>query len=144
MAVSKRGIFGEIGAIQPLTCGSSISEASVVTGSVGGSLFEWDVASGTCTKKVAGHTRCITSISSNSDSFVTSGKDGFVKIWNSELIIVNAFEMGSSVCSARSDVTGSKVLAALSCGELKEIVVDSEFSSVVVTSHRNTYARGGE
>ena len=139
---SRRGIFGEEGAIQPLTCGASISDSAVVTGSVGGSLFEWDVATATCTKKVAGHTRCVNSLSANNGVFVTSGKDGFVKIWNGDLMNVSAFEMGSSVCSANGDIGGKKVLAALVTGELKEIVIDSEFSSVIVKSHRNVYARG--
>jgi len=144
----KKGVFGENGQIQPMTCGVGSSNGSIVTGSVGGSLFVWDVATASVVETKPGHTKCVTSISGGDGGFVTSGKDGFVKIWSNELMNLNAFDMGSPVWSAGGDTSGSKVLCGLASGELKEIVVDSEFSSVIVESHRNVYGKlsedGGE
>jgi WD40 repeat protein len=82
---SKKGVYGTEGSIQPLTCGAMMAKGRCVTGTVGGSLFEWDVATGTVVKKVIAHTGCVTSVSGvKSGGVLSSGKDGFVKMWTSE------------------------------------------------------------
>jgi len=143
---SKDGSFGEVGGMQPQTCGVCTKPGqTVVTGSVGGSLFEWDVATATVVGKVTAHTRCITSISGGDGGFITTGKDGFVKVWLAEgMMNISSFELGGVVNRACSDKSGAKILAALSNGQLKEIVVDSELACVIVSSHRNVYGNIAE
>ncbi|GMH72372.1 hypothetical protein TrRE_jg9544, partial [Triparma retinervis] len=141
---SRSGRFGKEGGVQPLTCGASLKAGVVVTGTVGGSVMEWDVKECKVVKKTIAHTQCVTSISKipGGGGVVTSGKDGFVKIFDGSMASVNSFEVGGVCLAAAVDCRGSKLLAGLSSGSLKEIVVDSGYAGVLVEGSRGSWGKG--
>ncbi len=140
---SKKGTFGSEGTVQPLTCGAQLKPGSFVTGTVSGTVFEWDVASASVSKKVTAHTKCVTSVTSVAGGgFVSSGKDGFVKLWNTELMNIAAFDVGAVCLSAACDLKSTKLLAGLSSGELKEIVIDSGFIGPLVSGAKGVWPKG--
>jgi WD40 repeat protein len=141
--MSKKGTFGTEGSIQPLTCGAMLGEGSFASGTVGGSIFQWDIESGTVVKKVTAHVSSVTSLSAvQGGGLVSSGKDGMVKQWNLELMNVNAFDVGGVALGAACDLKSTKLLACVSTGELKEIVVDSGFIGTVVSGAKSVWCRG--
>ena len=140
---SKKGKFGKDGGIQPLTCGASLKGGVVVTGTVGGSILEWDVKEFKVVKKTMAHTQCVTSVSKiNGGGIVTSGKDGTVKIFDGAMGSVAGFEVGGVCYSAAVDCKGTKLLAAVSDGSLKEIVVDSGYIGVLVEGSKGFWGKG--
>ena len=139
---SKRGKFGKEGSMQPLTCGASLKPGVVVTGGVGGSVMEWDIAECKVVKKVLAHTACVTSICQvNGGGCVTSGKDGYVKLFNDEMTNLSSFEVGGVCLAAACDFKGAKLLAGLTNGSLKEIVVDSGSVSTIVEGSKGVWAK---
>jgi len=140
---SKKGTFGGEGSLQPLTCGAMLKSGVFVSGTVGGSLFVWDIATGVVSKKIDAHVKCVTSVSAVAGGgILSSGKDGMVKLWNTELMNVNAFDVGGVCLGAAGDLKNTKLLCAMSSGDLKEIVVDSGFVGIVVSGAKSVWAKG--
>ncbi|GMI13574.1 hypothetical protein TrLO_g7993, partial [Triparma laevis f. longispina] len=138
---SKKGKFGSEGSVQPLTCGTSVGSGKVVTGGVGGSLMEWDVNTCTVVRKVLAHTKCVTSVSSVAGGgCVTSGKDGFVKVFNDQLSNLSSFDVGGVCLGAGVDGKTTKLLAGMSGGGVKEVVVDSGYVGLLIDGGRGVWS----
>ncbi|GMH54311.1 hypothetical protein TrST_g10520 [Triparma strigata] len=142
---SKKGKFGSEGSVQPLTCGTSVGAGKIVTGGVGGSLMEWDVATCTVARKIIAHTKCVTSVSSVAGGgCVTSGKDGFVKVFNDQLMNVSSFDVGGVCLGAGVDGKTTKLLAGMSSGGVKEVVVDSGYVGLLIDGAKGVWSKGDE
>ena len=87
---SSRGIFGTVGKVQPMLCGAAL-HTKFITGTVSGHLYCW---SGRKLEKIIrAHEKGINAIHASPGGLVTGGKDGFVKIWASNLEHLKSYDL---------------------------------------------------
>ena len=132
---SSRGIFGTIGKVQPMLCGASVG-SKFVSGTVSGHLYVW--AGRKLEKIIRAHERGINAVHSSAGGLVTGGKDGFVKIWATNLEHLKSYDLkeanvqpmdlGVRSVFASLDANGraiTKVLVGTKGSEIYEIAMKS-------------------
>ena len=127
-----RGYFGRRGKVQPLTCACSIRQL-IVTGTVSGHLYTWDQEKRTILQAIKAHSSTVNAIIARTtlkgDFFVTGGKDGVIKLWNTSMHCIKAFNMtearppprDSKVRSVSINDVGNTILVGTQGSELFEI-----------------------
>jgi microtubule-associated protein-like 6 len=132
---SSKGLFGTTGKVQPMLCGAPCG-TKFITGTVSGHLYVW--VGRKLEKIVRAHERCINAICSNAGGLVTGGKDGFVKVWATNLEHLKSYDLneasvlpldvGVRSVYAALDVTGkfiTKILVGTKSSEIYEIAMKS-------------------
>ncbi|GMH99995.1 hypothetical protein TrVE_jg4710 [Triparma verrucosa] len=132
---SSRGLFGNVAKVQPMLCGAPLAK-KFVTGTVSGHLYVW---SGRKLEKIVrAHERGINAIHSCAGGLCTGGKDGFVKLWATNLEHLKRYDLneasvppldvGVRSVFAGLDVTGTvitKILVGTKSSEIYEIAMKS-------------------
>lgn len=154
---SFRGVFGEQAELQPLTCGVAVGAAGrMATGTVRGDLVVWsgpvgaatagdaDEASGRGRAQKA-HVKMVTAIAGTvMGGAVTGSNDGFIKVWDSEVELLNEFNLAvevvpcplaPAVTSLCTDANFTKILVATRSSDVIEIVRDSWVSCRLLSGH---------
>ena len=67
--------------------------------------------------------------------FVTGGQDGYIKLWDAELLLLNAFELGSPVAAVAADAKFTKLAAITAAASVHELVRDSGASVRLLSAH---------
>ncbi|CAB1096047.1 unnamed protein product [Ectocarpus sp. CCAP 1310/34] len=143
---ARMGLFGKVGKRQTMLCGTAIAAARFVSGGVSGHLYVWKGR--WLEKTLRAHQRCVNSVHHTAGGLVTGGKDGFVKLWSTQLAHLKTFDLSEatvppllrgvrSVC-ASLDVTGSEVIkiAAVTAGsEVYEISRESGSMMLLQEGH---------
>ncbi|CAN0063286.1 unnamed protein product [Pylaiella littoralis] len=142
----RMGLFGKVGKRQTMLCGAAIAAARFVSGGVSGHLFVWKGR--WLEKTLRAHQRCINSIHHTAGGMVTAGKDGFVKLWSTQLAHLKTFDLNEATVppllrgvrsiSASLDNTGTKVIkiAAVTAGsEVYEISRESGSMTLMQEGH---------
>ncbi|CAM9178110.1 unnamed protein product, partial [Ectocarpus sp. 13 AM-2016] len=143
---ARMGLFGKVGKRQTMLCGTAIAAARFVSGGVSGHLYVWKGR--WLEKTLRAHQRCVNSVHHTAGGLVTGGKDGFVKLWSTQLAHLKTFDLSEatvppllrgvrSVC-ASLDVTGSEVIkiaAATAGSEVYEISRESGSMMLMQEGH---------
>jgi microtubule-associated protein-like 6 len=92
----QRGLFGDMGKVQPQLCCASASQAvqgraAVVSGTVGGHIYVWDGRK--LCKAIKAHQRCCNALYSCAAGLVSGGKDGLIKLWDNSLAFVHMYDL---------------------------------------------------
>jgi WD40 repeat protein/Ca2+-binding EF-hand superfamily protein len=137
---STSGIFGRKAKDQPLLCGATHGR-KVVTGTVSGHLYVWE---GTHVgRAIKAHDMSVNVLRSIEIGFISGGKEGAVKIWDTYCNPLKAFAIDDFVprphaCSVRAcdyDVArGVIVIGTASC-EIYEVCYQSGRVSMFVEGH---------
>jgi WD40 repeat protein len=125
-----KGTFGKRKKLQPLLCGvegaateNGFGQTTVLTGTVTGHLYLW------LDRKVIGsvtaHESPIYVVTKLSQGYATGGKDGLVKIWNSELQLQHTYNsavfepqpMNFSVHALKANFSQTRLLVGMRSGE---------------------------
>uniref|UniRef100_A0A7S2V7Z0 Anaphase-promoting complex subunit 4 WD40 domain-containing protein n=2 Tax=Fibrocapsa japonica TaxID=94617 RepID=A0A7S2V7Z0_9STRA len=140
---SKKGLFGKVGKIQPIT-NATVVEGKVVTGTSSGDLYVWEGHQ--CASKVAAHSGPVSCASSTSrGGLITGGKDGKIILWDNELSQLEQFELSKLEpaplrpvpVSVAMNSHMSKIVCATLAAEIYEISVDSGSACCLVQGHYN-------
>lgn len=135
---SVAGTYGEDVASQPLLCGVAVGP-KLVTGTLSGALYVWDGVEGggiSCQESLKGHAApCAAICATSTGGCVTGGQDGWLKLWDANMLLLNAFELGSPVASIAADLKFTKIAAATVDGALHELVRDSGACVRLLSSH---------
>ena len=127
-----RAYFGRRGKVQTLTCACSIRQL-LVTGTVSGHLYTWDQEKRTILQSIKAHASTVNAIVARTtlkgDFFVTGGRDGVIKLWNTSMHCIKAFNMtearppprNPSVRSVSINDVGNTILVGTQGSELFEI-----------------------
>jgi len=129
--ISSKGLFGNVAKVQPMLCGAPVGN-KFVTGTVSGHLYVW--MGRKLDKIIKAHERGINAIHSCAGGLVTGGKDGFVKLWATNLEHLKKYDLneasvlpldvGIRSVYAGLDVTGTtitKILVGTKSSEIYEI-----------------------
>lgn len=126
---SKAGLFGKTATTQPLIC-AALLEGSLVTGTQSGHLYVW--CGRECLKVTMAHDGPIlTIVSTSNNGLISGGVDGFIKMWDNDLVVVKQFHLphsnvNSTVFRALAvDKNMSRVSVALKSNDIYEIVIDT-------------------
>ena len=107
-----------------------------MTGTLSGALYVWDAKTAVCTEQLKGHAAAVASVCPTSTGgFVTGGQDGYLKLWDAELLLLNAFELGSPVQAVAADAKFTKLAAITAAASVHELVRDSGASVRLLSAH---------
>jgi WD40 repeat protein/Ca2+-binding EF-hand superfamily protein len=121
--VKKRGLFGRIGKIQPITC-LATSGPHMISGTASGALYIWEGRN--CRKVVKAHTGVITSLSSSPHGLVSGGDDCKIRLWSKSMEAGAVFDISSfghlpRIRSACQSNDGNRLLVGTYGSEIYEI-----------------------
>ncbi|CAM9099953.1 unnamed protein product [Discosporangium mesarthrocarpum] len=146
LLTARLGLFGKVGKCQTMLCGSSVASARFVSGAVSGHLYVWKGR--WLEKTVRAHQRCINAVNHSPGGFVTAGKDGFVKLWSSQLEHLKSYDLseahvppllrGVRMVCAQLDLTGTEVIkiaVATAGSEVYEISRESGGAILMQEGH---------
>jgi WD40 repeat protein/Ca2+-binding EF-hand superfamily protein len=136
-----RGVFGQMGKVQPMLCAATAALAvqgrgGVVSGSVSGHMYVWDGRN--LVKAIKAHARSCSALYACAAGVVSGGKDGLVKLWDTSLGFLQMYDLMEAAVppymaavrsvSVRMDWEGeqiTKILVGTRGSEIYEISKDT-------------------
>lgn len=119
---AKKGIFGKTGEIQTMLCIGYGSDDTVYAGTLNGDIYVWrgNNLSGVIRNA---HKGAVHTLESSPDGFASGGKDGTIKLWDSDFKPIKALTLdGEQRLIVRSVCwRGDKVLAGTQDSQIYEI-----------------------
>lgn len=156
-AERQRGVFGKRRKLQPVLCGclgqtgsQGLGQQSVITGTVTGHLYVWE--SQRITKKVTAHDAPIYSVTKVGTRYATGGKEGLIKIWSPDLVLMVTLNMQTFSpqpfdlpCHAlQSNILTTKLAIGMKTGELYELSIYTQTSLLLMEGHSRKELHGLE
>ena len=92
-ALKPAGAVGKKGKVQPVLCAANVG-TRVVTGTVTGHLYVW--SGNEVVKSIKAHERSVNALHSCRSGLISGSKDGIVKMWDTKLSPIRAFNMAET------------------------------------------------
>eukprot|EP00002_Diphylleia_rotans_P034049 TRINITY_DN7287_c0_g2_i1.p1 TRINITY_DN7287_c0_g2~~TRINITY_DN7287_c0_g2_i1.p1 ORF type:complete len:2704 (-),score=538.32 TRINITY_DN7287_c0_g2_i1:170-8281(-) len=138
----KKGVFGKDGP-QTIATAAFLPDGKVVSGTSSGSVLVWNESSIALAIKDA-HQGPVFAVNTYPNGFMSGGKDGLIKIWNTSGQLVRTIDMNSAVPNRESVAIRTlcfgedKILAGAKTGEIFEIEnldAKEEYKQLLLESH---------
>eukprot|EP00003_Mantamonas_plastica_P007140 TRINITY_DN1595_c0_g1_i1.p1 TRINITY_DN1595_c0_g1~~TRINITY_DN1595_c0_g1_i1.p1 ORF type:complete len:1924 (+),score=719.51 TRINITY_DN1595_c0_g1_i1:2008-7779(+) len=132
--VKKRGIIGRKGKIQTMLCAAFGPNGACYTGTSSGDIYKWE--GNQLDTRIEAHKGPVYTIHQCEKGFATAGKDGILRLWDTEFNAMSEFDLGGlcmrSVCW---DSENARLLVGTRSSEIIQVAEEDGSQTVLHQAH---------